>query len=110
MITDDIVILRLCPRRRCSSSFKYGCSSGYGEYAMDLVDYLKINMRYQYDRVMNLCNFCQKCSKYNLSNNRLLEDGEYYNIVADDDDKNGQVNEIDDANSQNIDDYYASVV
>merc|ERR1712150_290467 len=38
------------------------------------------------------------------------EDDDYYNIAADDYIVNDQDNESDDANSQKIDDYYASVV
>ncbi len=65
MVTDNIVILRLCPKKSCSSSSQFGCSSGFGEYAMDVSDYMKIMMRYQQHKEKNFCAFCEDCASEN---------------------------------------------
>ena len=75
MVTDDIVILRLCPQRSCNSNSHYGCSSGYGEYAMDVSDYMTIVMKYQADKQSNFCSFCDACGGSSSSST----DDEYYN-------------------------------
>lgn len=65
MVTDDIVILRLCPNQSCSESSRYGCSSGYGEYAIDVTDYMTIMMKYHADKQSSFCNFCDSCDFQN---------------------------------------------
>ena len=70
LVTDDVVILRLCPRRVCSSSSEYGCHYNYAEYAIGLGDYLKIMIKYTLDKRRNLCNFCAGCDEQR----RLNED------------------------------------
>ena len=70
LVIDDVVILRLCPRRVCSSSSHSGCYYNYAEYAIGLSEYLKIMLHYKLDKKRNLCNFCASCG------NRLLEEGE----------------------------------
>lgn len=61
MVTDNIVILRLCPKSSCRSSSKYGCSSGYGEYAIDLNDYITAIAKYENDKEQKFCEFCSAC-------------------------------------------------
>ena len=61
MVTDDIVILRLCPKQSCSSSSRNGCSSGYGEYAIDVTEYMTIMMKYHTDKQKRFCGFCDSC-------------------------------------------------
>ena len=46
-MTDDIVILRLCPTSSCSSDKDYGCTYNFSEYAIELSDYVRIMLRYQ---------------------------------------------------------------
>ena len=69
VVTDDIVMFRFCPERRCSSSAEFGCTAGYGEHAMDLKDYLRIMMYYQAEKAENICMFCAVC-QYGYGNRR----------------------------------------
>jgi hypothetical protein len=61
MITDDIVILRLCPYRFCSSTRTYGCSYNFAEYAIDVKDYTRVMIRYAEDKKDQLCDWCDSC-------------------------------------------------
>ena len=61
MITDDIVILRLCPYRFCSNSRTYGCSYNFAEYAIDVKDYTRVMIRYAEDKKEQLCDWCDSC-------------------------------------------------
>lgn len=61
LVTDDVVILRLCPRKVCSTSSQYGCHYNFAEYAIGLSDYLRIMLKYTLDKRRNLCKFCQAC-------------------------------------------------
>jgi hypothetical protein len=61
MITDDIVILRLCPYRFCSSSRTFGCHYNYAEYAVGLTEYVRVMLRYKMDKQEQLCDWCESC-------------------------------------------------
>jgi hypothetical protein len=61
MITDDIVILRLCPYRFCSSSRTFGCHYNYAEFAVGLTDYVRVMLRYKIDKQEQLCDWCDSC-------------------------------------------------
>jgi hypothetical protein len=61
MITEDIVILRLCPYKSCTESAQYGCHYNYAEYAIALSDYLAIMLKYSAKRRDSLCNYCETC-------------------------------------------------
>lgn len=106
MIVDDIVVLRLCPLRYCSSSSQWGCNNGYGEYAIKLDEYLKIMLRYKADKRNNLCTFCKACE-----NRRKMEDSaeaQQANAYgAGNDDGNANNGGNDDAAEQVVDDFYA---
>jgi hypothetical protein len=62
MITEDIVILRLCPSTSCSSNRKFGCFYNYIEYAIGVSDYVRIMLRHRMDKKQQLCNWCSACS------------------------------------------------
>ena len=91
IVTDDIVVFRLCPERRCSAKEEYGCTAGYGEYAMNLNDYLRTMMYYEQDKMQNLCMFCTACQ---YGNRRSLEEEEEEanndKVVNDDNDGNSK--------------------
>jgi hypothetical protein len=96
MLTDDIVILRLCPSTSCSSSRTYGCTSNYAEYAIGLTDYVRIMLYYREDRMDQLCDWCSSCySRRELSNNN--NNNNYYN--GDDNYYNNQYYNGDDNNN-----------
>ena len=91
MVTDDIVILRLCPSQFCASSKTFGCTYNYAEYAMDLTDYVRTMIRYSQDREGQLCDYCNYCA--GNANRRLNEDeenGENENQADNDEDNNEQ--------------------
>ena len=73
MVTDDIVILRLCPTNSCSNSKEYGCYYNYAEYAIELQDYMNIMLRYAAQKKEYMCEYCNDCLGNN--NRRRLEDG-----------------------------------
>jgi hypothetical protein len=94
MVTDDIVILRLCPYRFCTGSRMFGCHYNYAEYAIDLSDYIKVMIRYKYDKMTQLCSWCDSCYA-----RRKLED-EGANVEEGDD----NVAEGEEAEYANVDD------
>lgn len=63
MVSDDIVVLRLCPSKSCSAYAQYGCSSGYGEYAMTASEYMTIIMKYNFAKEQRFCEFCDICNQ-----------------------------------------------
>jgi len=79
MVTDNIVILRLCPKKSCDSSSQFGCSSGFGEYAIEVSDYMSIVMRYQQHKEANFCSFCQDCAS---ENGYSVYDDDAYNTTG----------------------------
>lgn len=90
MLTDDIVVLRLCPSKSCSSGRAYGCSSNYAEYAIGLTDYVRIMLYYREDRMEQLCDWCSGCySRRELNENNYYNGDDnnnyYYNDDAGDD-------------------------
>ena len=61
MITNDIVILRLCPTSSCSESAEYGCQYNFSEYAMELAEYIRIMLYYSATKRDYMCNYCNRC-------------------------------------------------
>lgn len=87
MVSDDIVILRLCPYQSCSSAKQFGCYYNFAEYAIGLGDYLKVMLKYRIDKNSNLCSFCATCES------RRLEQGENNKNENNNDNKNEDNNE-----------------
>lgn len=99
MITDDIVILRLCPYRFCSSSRTYGCSYNFAEYAIDVKDYTRVMIRYAEDKEEQLCDWCDSC----YARRRLDDAGDDQEQDQADEDEDAQddaVQNDNDANNQ----------
>jgi hypothetical protein len=74
MLTQDIVILRLCPQKTCSATSQYGCHYNYAEYAVALKDYLDIMLRFSGKKRDAVCGWCDEC--YNNQRRRKLEQGQ----------------------------------
>jgi len=86
MVTEDIVVLRLCPQQTCSESSAYGCYYNYADYALTLTEYVKIMLRYSAAIREYTCEWCRECEEggnnnnnqnqnnNNNNNNRELED------------------------------------
>jgi hypothetical protein len=53
--TQRFVIFRLCPNNYCSS-----CSSNYGEYVIDLQEYLESTVNYQQELQEEMCEACEE--------------------------------------------------
>jgi len=100
MVTQDIVILRLCPYKSCSSSRQYGCHYNYAEYAIGLYDYIRIMLRYRANKKEKLCEWCADC----INNRRKLEEENGENNGDQDNQQNDNNNQDD--NQAQGDDYY----
>ena len=61
MITQDIIILRLCPYKSCTASLQYGCYYNYADYAISMKDYLAIMLKYRAKRRDFVCSYCAAC-------------------------------------------------
>ena len=79
MVTDNVVIMRLCPKKTCNSNSQYGCSSGFGEYAIDVSVYMGIVMRYMEHKETNFCSFCKDCA---AENGNFANDDDSYNATS----------------------------
>ena len=61
MITQDIIILRLCPYKSCTASLQYGCYYNYADYAISMKDYLAVMLKYRAKRRDFVCAYCAAC-------------------------------------------------
>jgi len=64
LATKRFVIFRLCPTGSCSS-----CNVNYGEYLVDLEEYLQATVEYQQELQQEMCNACDECGNNNNNNN-----------------------------------------
>jgi len=55
------VVFRLCPTDYCSDDQTFGCSSNYGEYVLDMEDYLMFMREYKEEQLERYCEFCEEC-------------------------------------------------
>jgi hypothetical protein len=85
------VIFRMCPANKCSKNRKFGCTSNYGEYMIDMESYLGLVKDYHYARFDDYCTTCTTCfgsgnsqTAYQASNNNVRRLGDDY-YAADDD-------------------------
>jgi hypothetical protein len=83
LATKHFVIFRLCPQGSCSS-----CSSNYGEYLLDLEDYLQATVEYQQQMQESMCQACQECGNDDQAQNdanggRLLAGNNNYYVNVD---------------------------
>ena len=68
LATQRFVIFRLCPSSKCSS-----CNHNYGEYAIDMNDYLDYTVEYRQEEQTEMCETCKETCYYN--NNANGDDG-----------------------------------
>ena len=55
------VVFRLCPTEYCSDDRTFGCSNNYGEYILDMEDYLMFMREYKEEQMQRYCEFCEEC-------------------------------------------------
>jgi flagellar biosynthesis GTPase FlhF len=61
LTTKRFVVFRLCPTQYCNKYSVSGCTSDYGEYLIDIDDYLDAVSEYYQQKEENYCNYCQPC-------------------------------------------------
>lgn len=102
---NKFVVFRLCPADQCSSYNKYGCSSNFGEYVIEMEYYLQIMAEYHYQQYMTYCATCIEC----MSPPEGLDDDYVYQVYNETDDAvtyNATVNETVAWNPVNDCEYY----
>ena len=88
LATKRFVVFRLCPNNSCSS-----CNYNYGEYIVDLEEYLDATVQYQQEIQEEMCQACEECGNWDdqqqndqnqqqnqNNNNRKLQN---YNVDCD---------------------------
>eukprot|EP00558_Chaetoceros_sp_UNC1202_P013718 CAMPEP_0197232888 /NCGR_PEP_ID=MMETSP1429-20130617/1092_1 /TAXON_ID=49237 /ORGANISM="Chaetoceros sp., Strain UNC1202" /LENGTH=428 /DNA_ID=CAMNT_0042691029 /DNA_START=26 /DNA_END=1312 /DNA_ORIENTATION=+ len=69
--TQRFVIFRLCPSGSCKS-----CNSGYGEYMVDMQDYLDYTVAYRDEEQEEMCDTCQEQCYYAQDGDDANADGD----------------------------------
>ena len=59
LATKRFVVFRLCPNNSCSS-----CNYNFGEYIVDLEEYLQATVEYQTQIQENMCQACEQCGNW----------------------------------------------
>lgn len=110
-----IVRFRLCPTASCTNNFSVGCSSNYGEYVVDMVQFLKVYVAWQIEETASKCstyrNTCYKQCYQSTSSNCYTSCYKSHNVEASlcaqiDADGNSQFAQADgDGNVISLEDY-----
>jgi hypothetical protein len=77
LATQRFVLFRLCPSGNCNR-----CNSKYGEYMIDMGDYLQTTVEFRKQEQEEMCNTCQESCQY-YQNQQQDQQGEQY-YAADD--------------------------
>jgi hypothetical protein len=57
------VVFRLCLTDSCNKYEASGCSSDYGEYVLEMGDYLETVNQYNEEKLENYCEYCGECAE-----------------------------------------------
>jgi len=90
MVTQDIVVLRLCPQATCSDSSTYGCYYNYADYALTLNEYVKIMLKYTAKLRDYTCEWCEECANGNNGNNNNNGNNQNNNNNGEENNNNGR--------------------
>lgn len=74
-VKHKFVTFRLCPTDTCSADGWDGCRDSYGEYMMDMGEFIEIQANYDEELFEQYCNYCETCmyfENYFYGNNRRL--------------------------------------
>lgn len=93
--TEQYVIFRFCPSKKCQEKSTYGCMSDYGEYMVPIATWLDIMKDFRDEEFERYCEYCQNCAAQN--NNRNMEN--VYYADANDDINDGAAAANDDGNA-----------
>lgn len=63
------VVFRLCPTQSCNKYSVTGCTEGYGEYLIDMADYLDAVSEFYQEKSARYCEYCAPC--YQAERRRL---------------------------------------
>ena len=92
------VVFRLCPTDSCSDDRTFGCSNDYGEYIIDLTEYVQYLKEYKEEQLQRYCEYCEECvqaegewQQQQYDNGNYNYNYNYYNRdYNQDDDQGGQ--------------------
>jgi hypothetical protein len=60
-VNQNFVTYRLCPTESCNDDSWRGCKSDYGEYLMNLEDFLTVQQDYLDEEFEYYCSYCEQC-------------------------------------------------
>eukprot|EP00815_Leptocylindrus_aporus_P004594 CAMPEP_0116067928 /NCGR_PEP_ID=MMETSP0322-20121206/11360_1 /TAXON_ID=163516 /ORGANISM="Leptocylindrus danicus var. apora, Strain B651" /LENGTH=463 /DNA_ID=CAMNT_0003554947 /DNA_START=15 /DNA_END=1406 /DNA_ORIENTATION=+ len=105
MVSENLVIFRLCPANTCSANRRSGCSSNFGQYILPLEDYLYYMTEYKEAKEKHYCQWCQKCIA-NQNRRKLDAAADEDEEVADEEDEYEEVaDEEDEYEGEGEDEY-----
>lgn len=88
------VVFRLCPTDSCSDDRTFGCSNDYGEYIIDLTEYVQYLKEYKEEQLQRYCEYCEECVQAEGEWQQQQYDNGNYNYYDgnynQDDDQGGQ--------------------
>jgi hypothetical protein len=61
--TKRFVVFRLCLTESCNKYEATGCSTNYGEYVLEMGDYLETMNQYNEEKLENYCQYCAECAE-----------------------------------------------
>ena len=70
------VVFRLCPSDSCNQYSSEGCSSDFGEYVLEMGDYLEAMTMYQEEKVQNFCAYCEWCAENEWNDDAAAAQGD----------------------------------
>lgn len=108
-INQNFVSYRLCPSESCADDTWQGCKSQYGEYLMNLEDFLNVQQDYLDEEFEYYCNFCEQCMYFDKYFSGEGQDGcvmtdqcqDYYDFCSDEARK-----QIEEEADFNLDDFF----
>ena len=115
IVSKGIVRFRLCPKDSCTNNFSVGCASNYGEYVVDMHQFLKYYVAWQIEETASKCtsnrNTCYKQCYQSSSSSCYTTCYKNHGVEASlcaqiDSDGNNQFDQIDgDGNVISLEDY-----
>ena len=99
--TPKFVVFRLCPTDSCSDDRTFGCSNDYGEYIIDMADYLQYLKEYKEEQLQRYCEYCEECVQAEGEWQQQQYDNGNYNYYDGNYNQDGEQDGQDEENNQN---------